>query len=145
MNFSILMFIGIILSIMGIMFIIISTITKKHYEKLYNNCIESTIGKFDKVSERLGLNDMNDVRSYYPIFKYSVKGQDYYCPGSKGAYHTKDIDIKDKTIYYNPNNPNESYTDKKINNTIFNVFKLLGIVFLIIGLCLICLKIFIFK
>lgn len=145
MNFSILMFIGIILSIMGVMFIIISAITKKHYDKLYNNCTSSTIGKFDRFSETLGLNDINDMRSYYPIFKYNVKGQDYYCQGNKGAYHTKDIDTKDTTIYYNPNNPNESYTNKKTNNTIFNVFKLLGIIFTIIGLCLICLKIFIFK
>lgn len=145
MHFLILMFIGITLSIMGVMFIVISTIIKRHYDKLYNNCTQSTIGKFDKFSERLGLGDISDIRSYYPIFKYSVKGQDYYCSGSKGAYHAKDIDIKDKTIYYNPDNPNESYTDEKVNNIIFKFFKLLGIFFLIIGLCLICLKIFILK
>lgn len=135
-------FIEIILLILAIAFIVASIAMKKHYEKLYNNCTHSTIGKFDKFYER---HSFNDIGSYYPIFKYSVKGQDYYCRGSKGAYYTKDIDIKDKTIYYNPDNPNESYTDKKINDIIFNVFKLLGILFLIIGLCLICLKIFIFK
>ncbi|MBQ2946326.1 MAG: hypothetical protein IJE04_00550 [Bacilli bacterium] len=140
MNFPILIFIGIILLIMGVVFIGVSITIKKHYEKLYNNCTESTIGKFDKVSERLGLNDTNDMRSYYPIFKYNVKGKDYYCKGNKGAYHIKDVDIKDITIYYNPNNPNESYTNKKTNNTIINVFKLLGIIFVVIGLCLIVLK-----
>lgn len=123
----------------------ISTKIKKHYDNLYNNCTESTIGKFDRVFERSELNNINDMRSYYPIFKYNVKGKDYYCTGNKGAYHTKDVDTQDTVIYFNPNNPNESYTNKKINDTVTQIFKLLGIIFVIIGLCLICLKTFIFN
>ena len=41
-------------------------------------------------------------------------------------------------IYYNPNNPSESYTDKKID-IVTKVFKILGLIFFVIRLVLIAL------
>lgn len=145
MNFPVLIFIGTIFIIMGTLFLIIITVCKKHYDQLYSSCTESIVGKCDRIHEELGIysNDAHD-RTYYPVFKYLVNGQEYYCRGNKGAYREKDVNTEDATIYYNPNNPTESYIDKKTNDIIIKVFSILGIVFLTIGLCLIALKIIVF-
>lgn len=144
MNFPVLIFIGTIFIIMGILFLIIITVCKRYYDRLYSSCTESIVGKFDRLHERLGSNDVNDMRSYYPIFKYIVNGQEYYCKGNKCAYNKKDVNTEDTRIYYNPNNPTESYTDKKANDIIIKVFSLLGTIFLIAGACLIILEIIVF-
>lgn len=140
MNFSVLILIGLILGILGGIFLIIISIVKKYYDNLYINCTESTIGVFSGASERLGLTDMNDVRSYYPIYKYVVNDNEYYCKGNQGAYSSKRVNTKNKTVYYNPNNPKESYTDRQIIDFIIKLFKVLGWMFLGIGFCLIMLK-----
>lgn len=144
MNFPVLIFIGTIFTIMGTLFLIIITVCKKYYNKLYSNCTESIVGKFNGFYERLGSTDVDTMRTYYPIFKYIVKGQPYYCKGNKGAYRKKDVNTEDSIIHYNPTNPTESYTNKKTNDIIIKIFNLLGTIFLIIGLCLIVLKIIVF-
>lgn len=85
---------------MGFVFLLITTIVKKHYDKLYSNCTESIIGIFDRLTERLGTNDIDDIRNYYPIYKYIVNGQEYYCKGHTGTYYKKDVDIENTIMMY---------------------------------------------
>ena len=145
MGLSILILIGLMLVTLGLMILIIIIIVKKNYEKLYVNCTETTIGIFSGTSERLGLNDVNDMKSYYPIYKYIVNSKEYYCKGNQGAYNSKDVNTKNNIIYYNPNNPVEAYTDRRIMDFVVKIFNVLGWVFFGIGLCLIILEIFVLK
>ena len=131
MNFPILIFIGFI-------FLIISIALNKHYKKLYINCTESTNGMFDSLNK--GLSKYDDFRSYYPIYKYIVNGQEYYCKGHKGTYYKKDVNIENTVIYYNPNNPSQAYTDRKTIDIVMKVFKILGSILFVIGFVLIVLK-----
>lgn len=138
MEFPILIFIGSIFGFIGFVFLVISIALNKHYKKLYINCTECTNGIFDSLTK--GLSRYDDSRSYYPIYKYIVNGQEYYCKGHKGTYYKKDVNIENVIIYYNPNNPSESYTDKKTIDIVMKVFKILGSIFFVIGLMLIVLN-----
>jgi len=138
MNFPILIFIGSVFGFIGFIFLVIAIALNKHYKKLYTNCTESTNGTFDRLIK--GLSRYDDSRSYFPVYKYVINGQEYYCKGHKGIYYTKDVNIENTIIYYNPNNPSESFTDKKTIDIVMKVFKILGSIFFVIGLVLIALK-----
>ena len=84
------------------------------------------------------------MRSYYPIYKYMVNGNEYRCRGVKGTYSPNKIKIENKIVYYNPNNPSESYVDRSTNDGIIKLFKILGIAFLSLSIILIILH-FIFN
>lgn len=143
MEFPILIFLGSIFGFIGFGFLVITIALNKHYRKLYINCTESTNGIFDSFIK--GLSRYDDSRSYYPIYKYIVKDQEYYCKGHKGTYYKKNINIENVIVYYNPNNPSESYTDRKTIDIVMKVFKILGSIFFAIGLALIVLNIIILK
>ena len=144
MVFPILIFAGSVFLIMGILFLIIISIVKKHNDELYLKCTKTTTGIVDGVWEHWSGPDRNDMRSYYPIYKYMVDGKEYSCRSTIGTYSPNNIQNGAKTIYYNPSNPSESYCDKETNNGIIKLFKILGICFSIIGLVLILLKILVF-
>ena len=131
---------------MGSVFLIITTIFKKNYNKLYTNCTESTIGEFDRLTKRKNLAGSKGAHNYYyPIYKYIVNGQQYYCNGHNGAYYEKDISTENKVIYYNPNNPSESYMDRKTTDMVMKIFTILGILFIIIDIILIIIKFIMFN
>lgn len=140
MNFPILLFVGLILLILGIVFLFTFSLIKKHFDKLYKSCTETTIGIVDKVVSKYGSNDLKDVSTYYPVYKYNVSGIDYFCLGNKGAYRKKDVNTENTIIYYNPINPKESYMNRKTNDIIIKVFKVLGIIFSIVSFILIILN-----
>ena len=141
MEFPILIFIGSVLGFIGFVFLVITIVLNKHYRKLYINCTESTIGTFDSLTK--GLSKYDDSRSYYPIYKYVINGQQYYFKGHKGTFYKKDVNIENTVIYYNPNNPSQAYTDRKTIDIVMKVFKILGSILFVIGLMLIVLKVII--
>ena len=76
-----------------------------------------------------------------PTYKYNVNGTDYFVTGFGQAKEEK-IN-KETTVYYNPNDPKESYVDKEQKFKMYKVFKILGICFLIVDAILIIIKIII--
>lgn len=138
MEFPILVLLGFVFGFIGLVFLVIAIGLNKQYRKLYTNCTESTVGTFDSLTK--GLYKYDDSGSYYPIYKYVINGQQYYCKGHKGIYYKKDVNIENTIIYYNPNNPSQSYTDKKTIDIVIKVFKILGSILLGISLMLIVLK-----
>ena len=139
MEHIILLLIGGIFSLLGSAFIGIITIIKRYYDGIYSRCTSSTIGIVDGVWGHWSGNDVNDMRSYYPIYKYIVNGSEYRCKGIKGTYSPKKIKNENQIVYYNPKNPSESYVDKGATDGIINLFRILGIVFLTLGIILIIL------
>lgn len=144
MKFPVLIFIGTIFIIIGTLFLIIITVCKKYYDKLYCICTESIVGKFNGFYKKFDTVIKEPIEIYFPVFEYIVNGQPYYCQGNKGAYRKQDVNTEETTIYYNPNNPTESYIGKKTNDIIIKVFSLSGVILLISGLLLIVLKIIFF-
>ena len=144
MSYIVLLIAGGIFSLLGGAFIGIITIIKKYNDELYARCISSTEGIVDGVWEHYSGPDCNDMRSYYPIYKYIVNGNEYRCRGVKGTYSPNKIKNEKQKVYYNPNNPSESYVDRSTADGIIKLFKILGIIFLSIGIVLIILH-FIFN
>ena len=54
------------------------------------------------------------------------------------------VDRNNIIIYYNPNNPNEYYLDKKVSNNLSLVFGIVGIVLLSVGSLFILIDLLIF-
>ena len=50
-----------------------------------------------------------------------------------GNYKKEDVNSNNTLVYYNPDNPIESYVDKKTNDMIIKLFFILGICFFIVG------------
>lgn len=140
MAYTIFTIIGILLIVIGISFILVTTIVKKHYNKLFAACTARAIGKFDRFSRKKDRTGPIKV-SYYPVFRYAVNGQNYYCTGPVGASRTDHVAVNDTVIYYNPNNPADAYTDRKTLTTLISVFHILGPALIGIGLFLVLLKI----
>lgn len=139
MEHIVLLIIGGIFLLLGSIFIGIITIIKKYYDGMYARCTNSTEGVVDSVWEHYSGPDRNDMRNYYPVYKYIVNGNEYRCKGVKGTYSTNKIKNKNQIVYYNPNNPSESYVDRSTTDNIIKLFKILGIVFLSLSIVLIVL------
>ena len=144
MEHIILLMLGGILLLLGGAFIGIITIIKRYTDSLYARCTSSTEGIVDGVWEHWYGVDRNDMRSYYPIYKYIVNGNEYRCRGVKGTYSPNKIKNENQIVYYNPNNPSESYVDRSTTDGIIKLFKILGIAFLSVSIVLIVLH-FIFN
>lgn len=139
--FTILLVVGISVIVMGTIFLIISLVFKSRNDKLYLNCTMSTLGVFDDIKcMSIG---MNDVYSYFPVYCYQVNGLIYKCQGTKGVGKDIYVDRNNVVIYYNPNNPNEYFIDKKVSNNLVVVFVIVGIVLLIIGLLIILIDLYV--
>lgn len=140
MAYTIFMVIGILFIVIGICFLFVSSIVKKHYTKLFAICTERTTGKFYRFSRIIHRTGLTRI-SYCPVFRYTVNGQNYHCSGHISYPRTENVTVKDTVIYYNPNDPAESYTDQKTLTTVFTVFRILWPVLMIAGALLVLLKI----
>lgn len=72
MSFIALLIASGIFSLMGMMFVVIITIIKKHFDDVCKRYISIAQGTVDGVWEHYSGPDINDMRSYYPIYKYIV-------------------------------------------------------------------------
>lgn len=131
------LFVAGVFVILGIMFLGIITVCKNYYNNIFKRCTMTVTGSFAGVSRHNAGNDVRNMDSYYPVYRYLVNNQEYYCQGKIGSYN-KNVDVKETSviIHYNPNDPKESYIDKKEIELVIMIFEILGSCFLIAGIVL---------
>ena len=71
----------------------------------------------------------DDGITFYPVYEYRVGGAIYTGTGASMSHHVPQINTY-VSIMYNPDNPRQSYIQGYDNK----VFRILGIVFTVIGL-----------
>lgn len=140
MGVPVLVVIGAILMILGGVFWLVVKVSQKYYEELYQSCTSTATGVVEKVIKARAFRNMGDSHTFFPIYKYTVDGEDYHCQGNKGAHKEDKVSREDVTIFYDPNKPGVSYTDRATNDKIFLTFKTAGTFFLVLGVLLIILE-----
>ena len=93
------------LIVIGVIVILLGIRKKKRYSG-------RTVGKIIGVRESQETDDEGfNHYFYYPQFEYVVNGQIYRGEGNKGYSKSNKIQIGGNIkVYYNPQNPNESFT-----------------------------------
>ena len=132
--------IGVLLMILGGVFWLVVTVSSKYYEKLYESCTQTTTGVVEKVVESRRFRNMDGVKTYYPVYKYTVEGTDYFCQGNQGTFKKEKVSMAEAPIFYDPEKPGVSYLNRKANDRIFFTFKVVGTAFVALGILLILLR-----
>lgn len=140
MNVPIMVVVGALLLVLGGMFWLVATVSGRYYQELYLKCICTVNGVVSGTSESHQLRNMGNIKTYYPIYRYTVDGKDYHCRGNKGAHKKDKVDQADATIFYDPQNPASSYLDRATNDKIFLAMRLAGTAFLALGVVLILVR-----
>ncbi len=140
MNVPVLVAVGVLLLILGGMFWLVVTITSRYYGELYLKCTHTATGVVIGVTEGLKLRNLGNIKSFYPLYRYTVEGKDYQCRGNKAFHKKEKVDQSDATIYYDPQNPASSYLDRQTNDRIFLTMRITGSAFLALGVILILVR-----
>lgn len=122
--------VGLAFFLLGIILIILYPVAKGKNDR----CSEQVPGVLRKVVE----NRSDRVAKDLHVYTYSVDGKDY-------RLETRDYSLKENTgigdsctIWYNPAKPEEAMAFHYETNTIFKTLLILGIIFVPLGLVLIC-------
>ncbi len=140
MGVPVLVVIGAILMILGGTFWLVVKVSQKYYAELYQSCTSTATGVVEKVVGARNFRNMGNGHTFFPVYKYTVDGEEYRCQGNKGAHKEDKVSREDVTIYYDPNKPGVSYTDRATNDKIFLNFKVGGTALLVLGALLIILE-----
>ena len=100
-----------------------------------------TAGAYALIIDIKANHSGDDGITYYPVYEYRVDGVIYTGKGASMSHHVPQINTY-VSIMYNPDNPKQSYIQGYDNK----VFRILGIVFTVIGLIpiIICIGIALF-
>ena len=137
MDVPVLIAAGALLLVLGGMFWLVVTLSSRYYEELYLKCTQTVTGVVSGVAESHQMKNLPSIKSYYPVYRYTVEGKDYHCRGNKGVHKKEKVDQSDATIYYDPQNPSVAYLDRRTNDRIFLGLRLAGAAFLFLGVALI--------
>ena len=140
----ILSILGGIFAVVGMSIAMIALWINKINRKIIEDCTACTVGRFDRFTRRLGVRRGDRMRCYYPVYIYTVNGQSYDCSGHLGSPNTENVREKNKMIFYNPDNPAESYTDRKVMDMVFRILLLVGLGMTALGVAGICMKYMLF-
>lgn len=134
--YHVLFFLGLIFTIIGSMFLLITVGFELANEELQKNCIEETTAVcsgFEKHTEAFGTYKRSTV-SYAPVFEYYVDGKlhIYVHNISSNTLFYEEGDIV--TMLYNPDNPDEVYILGDVSNEVGTMlFRVIGGIFVIVG------------
>ena len=103
--------VALILISIGIVMIV--TETRKN-----DRCTEYTVAEVTKWVEEKERNPNENsleeyIYTYYPVIKYKAEDEEIVIQASRG-YGSELENLKEMTIYYNPNNPKEYVYDREI-------------------------------
>ena len=122
--------VGLAFFLLGIVFIILYPVMKGKN----NRCSEQAEGVLRKVVE----NRSDRVAKDLHVYTYSVDGKEYRLE-TRDYSLREDIKVGDTcAIWYNPAKPEEAMAFHYETNKVFNTFLVLGLVFVPLGLVLIC-------
>lgn len=126
--------VALVFAIMGFIFVSMSNRReddyrkkKRIYEKTVAQCVDN-----DREEKRVRRKKRTRTETnYYAIYEYAVNDQTYRHKSTVSSSFRTSIG-KRVQIYYNPDNPRESFTDKEINSN--RRIQIIGEVFMFLGI-----------
>lgn len=136
--YHILFFLGLIFTLVGSMFLLITIGFELVNEERTENCIEETTATcsgFERhTNTSTSSTSRHDTVSYAPVFEYYVDGKlhIYVHNVSSNTLFYEEGDIV--TMLYNPDNPDEAYILGDTSGELFTIlFRVIGGGFMIVG------------
>jgi len=125
-------FVDIIFIILGSIFTIVSFLVNKHFNEKKERCRYKTVGNIVDIKKRISyihhIGKPNEkMVSEVNCYEYECNFQKLKVWGNIGNMPGKFQIGQQVTLYCNPNNPNEFYSEEESSKTVITVLKFVGI------------------